>query len=217
MVSYRDRYEELRGLLEARNQFYLDTTHELRASINAITGFADLLLRDEDAEHIGERAVHRIRMVAEAARQLGEVVEGLTELERLESGEMQYEVVRFDVATVLEEFAPLAQSLLHAKPGVRFSLGVEQEMEPVVGDVRRIKQVLMNFLQNAALFTEDGSIRVSAAAAGDFVRFEVADTGIGISEEEQTLIWDQFRRAGASISPELEGTGLGLSLSLIHI
>ena len=213
MVSYRDRYEELRGLLEARNQFYLDTTHELRSSINAIAGFADLLLREEAPEQLGERASRRIRMIAEATRQLGEIVEGLTELERLESGEMRYELVRFAVADVLEEIAPVAQSLLHARPGIRFSVAAAPDLPRVAGDVRRVKQVLMNFLQNAALFTEEGSIRVTATAADDDVRIEVADTGIGISEEEQTLIWDQFRRAGASISPELEGAGLGLSIA----
>jgi two-component system NtrC family sensor kinase len=215
MVSYRERYEELRHLLEARNQFYLDAIHELHNPLRAILGLTDLLLTGEDGVELDESQRKHARMIRDSARHLEEIIQDLIELERIERQEARYEFVHFDVGTVLEETVPLVRGLLQRKPHLRFSLGIARGLPPVHGDVRHLKQVLMNFIQNAVLFTEDGSIRVTAAHGddGDHVRVEVSDTGVGISEDEQELIWEQLRRSGASISPELEGAGLGLTIN----
>jgi signal transduction histidine kinase len=213
MVSYRERYEELRDLLETRNQFYLDAVHEIHTPLAAVLGLAEILLSDRDAPLLADAHRKHVRMIRNQARHLDEIVKDLIELERIERQEISYEFVHFDVRKVLEETVPLVRGILQSKPGLRFSLGLARDLPAVHGDVRRVKQVLMNFLQNAVLFTSEGSIRVNAAGAAGFVRIEVSDTGVGISDDEQELVWEQLQRRGGSISPELEGAGLGLTIN----
>jgi signal transduction histidine kinase len=213
MVSYRERYEELRDLLEARNQFYLDAVHEIHTPLAAVLGLAEIMLSDRESPLLADAHRKHVRMIRNQARHLDEIVKDLIELERIERQEISYEFVHFDVRKVLEETVPLVRGILQSKPGLRFSLGLARELPSVHGDVRRIKQVLMNFLQNAVLFTNEGSIRVNAAGTEGFVRIEVSDTGVGISGDEQELIWEQLKRRGGSVSPELEGAGLGLTIN----
>jgi len=209
MSEEKTRVEELNRRLRQKRQFIIDTLHEIRTPLEGISGLADLVLRTEDAE----KRERRLGLILDSTERLRRLVNDLLQYERLEAGEILYEFVHLDIGDLISEVVPLAEALLADKPGIDLECALSADLPPVHGDVRKLRQVLMNFLGNAIQFTREGHIRVTARAEGTHVRVEIEDTGIGIAEDERELVWEQFRLADGAVSPEYEGAGLGLSIN----
>ncbi|MCU0724851.1 MAG: ATP-binding protein [Planctomycetes bacterium] len=206
------RRDDLIRTLRQKQQFLIDTLHEIRTPLENIRALAEIAhgtagaaARPAPGDHVG--------LIRASAEQLGRLVDDLLQIERLETGEILYEFVHFRVEDLILEIAPLAGALLEGKPGIRFECAVSPDLPPVHGDLRKIRQVLLNFLGNAIRYTRKGRIAITARPADALVRIDVSDTGVGIAEDEKQIVWEQFRRAGGQISPVLEGTGLGLSIN----
>ena len=210
LVEARRRAEEAAA---AKSDFLANMTHELRTPLNAIVGFSGILRRSarleaEDAHHAG--------LIHDASTTLLELVNSVLDFSRLEAGAVEVEARPFDPAAPVRAIAELMTEQADAK-GLTLRLETQGEIAPLLGDASRIRQVLLNFLSNAIKFTREGGITLtlSQADAGNDrgrMRVEVADTGIGVTEQQIGLLFERFTQADASVSRQYGGTGLGLAI-----
>ncbi|MEN8148974.1 MAG: ATP-binding protein [Planctomycetota bacterium] len=201
------RADELDRILRRKHQFVIDTLHAIRTPLQGIERLAETSL-----DKAPEPWRRNLSLIARSADELRRLVGDLLEIERIEVGEVVYEFVHFDLADVVDEVLDLAEAILGEKR-LRLERDVPPDLPPVHGDVRKIRQVLLNFIANAVQFTNEGWVRVSARPSESHVRVDVADSGIGITEDEQEIVWEQFRQVDGAISPDYEGSGLGLSIN----
>ncbi len=204
------RQQELEEAMTARSRFYASMSHELRTPINAIMGYTALLL-DDIYGPLNEKQTNGIERTHKAAHHLLDLVNDILDLSKIEAGkiELQLEAVGFPelVRDLFVTVAPLAEQ--HST-----SLALEEEADPftIVSDPRRVRQILLNLLSNAIKFGEGKPIRVVVRRTdADGVEVEVIDQGLGIAEEDQLRIFDEFVQL-ERINPS-QGTGLGLPIS----
>jgi two-component system sensor histidine kinase ChiS len=208
MTEDETRIDELSRILRRKHQFVIDTLHAIRTPLQGILGLAGQSLTGGD----DAKKTRNLELILRSSEELRRLVSDLLEIERIEIGEIVYEFVHFDVPAVVDDVLDLGEALLGDKE-IRLERDLPPDLPPVHGDVRKIRQVLLNFLSNAIQFTEKGWVRISARAVDDHVRIDVQDTGVGIAEDEREIVWEQFRQTGGAISPDYEGSGLGLSMN----
>lgn len=222
----RQEAEAARMMAEAANRaksnFLANMSHELRTPLNAIIGFSEMLLRDMGGE-LTEKQKGYIRDIMESGTHLLSLINDILDLSKIELDMMELEYSRVDVRSLIEE------SLLFIKEKAlkhRIELIVDIEDIPVIeGDRKRLKQVLVNLLSNAAKFTPDGG-RITVKAKKfmerenlalqskdvDYVEISVQDTGVGIRPEDIPKLFKPFQQLGSIYEKKQEGTGLGLAL-----
>jgi signal transduction histidine kinase len=200
--------------MKTKDQFLSNISHELRTPLNSIIGFTDLLLTPEMGGTLSEQQRDFLDTVARNGRQLLELINELLDLQRIAAGRMQLKTENVAVGDLLTEVADTVQAQAQKH---RHQLVVTPPDNGllVLADRGRVRQVLLNLLSNAIKFTPDGGrITVVARADGETeARIAVTDTGIGIAEEDQTKLFQEFSQLDASASRKYEGTGLGLALS----
>lgn len=155
---------------------------------------------------------NQVRMIHSSGEHLLELINELLDMARIESGRMNTRAEALDVAElvtdVAESVAPLAK-----EKGLELTWDVAPDTGDMVSDRRRMEQVLLNLLGNGIKFTASGSVRITAARDGDTMVFVVSDTGLGISEEDLELIFEEFYQVHDPDIAKVDGTGLGLSVS----
>ena len=207
-----DRAEQLRRMSESKSRFLSDVSHELRTPLSSIVNLSRILLSHADGPLTPEQE-KQVAMTGRSAEQLTEMVSDLLDIAKIEAGKVELRVDRFDVAAL---FASLRGMFRPLATNAKVELVFEAPSEPItlVTDEQRLAQVLRNFISNALKFTSAGEVRVSAMpGANDTVSFSVADTGIGISPEDQERIFEEFTQVDGPIQRRLRGTGLGLPLT----
>ncbi|MEF8699382.1 MAG: PAS domain S-box protein [Candidatus Accumulibacter sp. UW20] len=209
--------EQSRAAAEAANRakstFLTSMSHEIRTPMNAILGFTHLLRRDASSS----RDVERINKIDGAVKHLLAVINDILDLSKIEVGKIELESHDFALAAVLEHVATLIGSSAEAKG---LSVTIEGDHVPhwLRGDLTRLRQGLLNFAGNAVKFTQQGSIALRAwliesEGKRHLVRFEVEDTGIGISPEVLPQLFQAFQQADVSTTRKFGGTGLGLTIT----
>ncbi len=199
---------------QAKSQFLANMSHEIRTPMNGILGMLDLALELD----LGAELRDYLETAYASAGALLAILNDILDFSKIEAGRMELEETVFSVPALVDESLK-SLAVVAAKKGltVRQEIGADMPLI-LLGDPARLRQVLLNLLNNAMKFTDSGYIAVRAAvdsadAESTVVRFSVQDTGIGISPAQQQLIFDAFRQADGSITRRYGGTGLGLSIS----
>ena len=202
--------ERLRVLDQQKTQFVSLASHQLRAPLTAIKGYLSMILEGDYGKVEGETR-DMIERVEQSADNLVTIVGDFLDVSRIEQGRMRYEFSDFDlkelVETVHHELLPVAE-----KKGLALALNIEDGIEfKVHADKNKLKQVFTNLVDNSIKYTPKGEVKISLARPmPKVVRFEIKDTGIGISAETMPKLFDKFVRAEGANDVNVIGTGLGL-------
>ncbi len=194
-----------------KSEFLARMSHEIRTPLNAVVGFSRLLGEPEAAA----RQAEYVRTIDQASTQLLNVIDGVLNYTRLESGTVTLERVAFDLPRCLEDGVAMLSPAAHEK-GLELVLLLPADLPVYVeGDPGRINQVLMNLINNAIKFTPTGHVLVQAARQTDppRIRVTVSDTGVGLTADEQGRLFQAFSQADGSVTRRFGGTGLGLAIS----
>ncbi|MFZ5427620.1 MAG: CHASE4 domain-containing protein [Thermodesulfobacteriota bacterium] len=198
---------------QAKSRFLATMSHEIRTPLNALTGFTELAC-DKDA---GDRLPEYLEDIRGASEHLRNLIEDILDFSKIEAGRLELESAPFNPGRLASETGALFDTLARAK-GLAFELDVDDKAEAMVlGDSLRLRQVLSNLLDNALKFTGSGKValraRVTPSGADRLaVLFEVEDTGVGISAESLSRIFDPFTQEDSSTTRRFGGTGLGLAI-----
>jgi len=198
----------------AKSAFLANMSHEIRTPMNAIIGLTHLLQRDiED-----ERQRSHLRKIGDSARHLLAVINDVLDISKIEAEKVALDASDFRIAAVFDKVVAMLAETVSEK-GLEMRVAIAPEVPAVLrGDALRIGQILLNFVGNAAKFTERGSITLRASLAdvdaeSVLLRCEVADTGIGIDERAQARLFEAFEQADSSTTRRFGGTGLGLAIN----
>jgi PAS domain S-box-containing protein len=199
---------------EAKSAFLANMSHELRTPMNAIIGYSEMLA--EDAEDDGlEDMLGDLNKITNAGKHLLSLINDVLDLSKIEAGKMDLFLEDFAVKDIAKDVASTALSLIE-KNANELVLDIDQELDTMHGDVTKVRQIFFNLISNAAKFTKEGKITLSANAASisnkPAIRFAVTDTGIGIPEDKLGHIFSEFSQADESTTRDYGGTGLGLAL-----
>jgi len=206
-----EKSRELEAASRHKSEFLANMSHELRTPLNAISGFSQVLRKGMYGE-INPKQAEYLDEILAASRDLLSLIDDILDLSKVEAGQVQLEVAPFSLPAALERVLVVVGEQA-ANGNVRLSLASEPGVDSVVGDERRIRQVVLNLLSNAIKFTPaGGTVDVSAVHQDGVVRISVSDTGTGIAPEDQARIFEEFQQAAAG-RERREGTGLGLALS----
>jgi signal transduction histidine kinase len=207
-----ERAQDLGRAADLKSRVLSDISHEVRTPLNAIINVSRLLLDRLDGELTTEQE-RQVRMIRDSAMTVTDLVNDLLELARMEAGKTVARVATFSgtdlFAALRGMFRPLVTS-----DAVVLVLDDVATLPILETDEGKLGQVLRNLISNALKFTEKGEVRVSAELrGGDLIAFSVADTGVGIAEEDQERIFQEFLQIENPLQRRAHGTGLGLPLS----
>jgi signal transduction histidine kinase/CheY-like chemotaxis protein len=197
----------------AKSVFLANMSHELRTPLNAILLYSELML-----DEVMERGLKEFQMDLEKIRVSGKhllaLIDDILDLSKIEAGRMTLFLEDVELATLLQDIATTVEPLMD-RNGNRFVRDNRLDGAILRTDARKLTQILCNLLNNAAKFTHDGTITLTAGLADDpaFILFEVRDTGIGMNAEEIGRLFQEFTQADESTTRRFSGTGLGLALS----
>ena len=209
----REKSKEVEELNRAQNRFFSSMSHELRTPINTIIGLNEMILREDVSDEVAEDA----RSIQGASKMLLALINDILDMSKLESGKMDIVPVSYDVGAMFSEIVNMVWGRAKDK-GLAFHVDVDTKIpSQLFGDEVRIKQVLINLLNNAIKYTSEGSVSLSVQCDtldSNKVRLviTVADTGMGIKKENVPLLFNAFKRVDEEKNRNIEGTGLGLSI-----
>ena len=202
---------ELMQASRLKSQFLASMSHELRTPLNSIIGFSKVLLNRFDGE-LTERQETYIRSVHNSGAHLLQLINGILDFSRIEAGKLEMVSEEVDLHELIDECIESSMPLARGKQ-MKVEKNVPLELPPLSGDCTKIKQILLNLLSNAIKFTGQGRVLVSVVPESDAIRVSVADTGIGIREDDLARLFEPFQQLDNPVVRSAGGTGLGLAIS----
>ncbi|MCR5773617.1 MAG: DegV family EDD domain-containing protein [Lachnospiraceae bacterium] len=213
ILNQRFQQEEIRQLNEAQNRFFSNMSHEIRTPINTIIGLNEMILRQNASEEINEDA----RNIQGASKMLLHLINDILDMSKFESGQMELNMAPYHTGDMLSDIVGMLWIRAKEK-NLEFHVDVSPDLpSELVGDEMRIKQVLINVINNAIKYTAEGSVRLTIQCERDgegtaIVSYSVSDTGMGIKKESIPHLFTAFKRVDEDKNKYIEGTGLGLSI-----
>jgi signal transduction histidine kinase/DNA-binding response OmpR family regulator len=194
----------------AKSEFLARMSHEIRTPMNGVMGMSELL----QATELTPRQRHLSETISHSAEALLQIINDILDFSKVEAGKLELENIEFVLRDAMEETIEIFAARAHAK-SLELACAIDLDVPGTVrGDPTRLRQVLVNLVGNAIKFTDGGEVIVRVRTVGEdgLLRFEVADTGIGISQEAQTQIFSAFSQADSFTTRKYGGTGLGLAI-----
>lgn len=193
-----------------KSEFLSNMSHELRTPLNSILALSRLLT---DQQGLSPKEQHEyLGIIERNGRQLLELINDILDLSKIESGRMDLRkeeiLVPAVIADIMETFRPMAE-----EKGINLEEKIEGTLPVLYSDQSRVRQILRNLVGNAVKFTDEGGVIIRASGEDGHLRIDVADTGVGIPEDQLEAIFDEFRQIDGSAARRYEGTGLGLAIA----
>lgn len=218
LKEYQERLKEEKARAEAgsraKSDFLAHMSHEIRTPLTAINGIAEILTRNN--KNLDDKQKQLVRALGASTETLKDLVNDILDFSRIESGDLQLEDEVFRLGSVSQQVISI-MALNATEKGIGFAFADEDvRFADFRGDALRLRQILINLVGNAIKFTEKGGVTIEATRVeqegAPYLSIKVQDTGVGISPENQELIFDRFKQVDSSISRRYGGSGLGLSI-----
>ncbi len=212
LIEIKEAAEEAN---KAKSVFLANMSHELRTPLNAIIGYSEML--QEEAEDLEEEEfAEDIKKINTAGKHLLSLINDILDLSKIEAGKMDLYEETFDINEMIKDVEstifPLAE-----KNGNQLEINCPENLGDMKADLTKVRQALFNLLSNASKFTKEGTIKLDVITEqneeGDWIKFQVEDTGIGMTEEQTKKLFEAFTQADSSTTRKYGGTGLGLAIS----
>ncbi|RMH72384.1 MAG: PAS domain-containing protein [Cyanobacteria bacterium J007] len=217
-ISERKHAEAIaraRDLAEARNraksEFLAQMSHEIRTPLNGVLGLSQILQR-EIFGPLNPKQREYINRIKDSGDHLLELINDILDLSKIEAGKAQLQYSAIEVAQLCKYCLKIVQERAYER-GLQLTTDIDPQVRTLVGDERRLKQILLNLLSNAVKFTPEGQVSLRVEKTPPGLRITVADTGIGIAPEDLPLVFEPFHQIQNDLNAKTQGTGLGLALS----
>jgi PAS domain S-box-containing protein len=210
--------EQARAATQAKSEFLANMSHEIRTPMTAIMGYTDLLYEDGDLGKAPKQRLEYINTIRRNGEHLLSIINDILDLAKIEAGKMIVETIAASPAQIVEDVVSLMRVRSQGK-GITLDVVFETDVpETIQTDPTRLKQVLLNLVGNAIKFTELGGVTLrigldQSTPGAAFMRFQVEDTGIGMTPEQTERMFGAFEQADAGTTRKFGGTGLGLKIS----
>jgi GAF domain-containing protein len=210
-LEIEGKSRQLEVASQHKSEFLANMSHELRTPLNAIIGFSEVL-GDRLFGELNDKQEEYLKDIHASGQHLLSLINDILDLSKVEAGRMELELTDFNLPATLDNALTLVRERA-ARHGIALDMSVDERLDQVRADERKIRQVVLNLLSTAIKFTpEGGQIAVRALPVDGSVEVSVNDTGVGIAPEDQEAIFEEFRQVGTT-AKKVEGTGLGLALS----
>jgi DNA-binding response OmpR family regulator len=200
---------------QSKSQFLANMSHELRTPMNAIIGYSEMLI--EEASDLGQDDfIPDLNKIHGAGKHLLSLINDILDLSKIEAGRMELYLEDFSIKDLIKETVSTISPLIEKNQNI-LKVDVPEDLGIMHADITKVRQSLFNLLSNASKFTEKGNITLKTqcyvAEDRDWISFQVSDTGIGMTSEQMTKLFQAFTQADASTTRKYGGTGLGLAIT----
>ncbi|MGB7831639.1 MAG: ATP-binding protein, partial [Xanthobacteraceae bacterium] len=203
--------QQLEVASQHKSQFLANMSHELRTPLNAVLGYTELIL-DSIYGEVPEKARTTLERIQSNGRHLLGLINDVLDLSKIEAGQLTLSLADYSIKGVVHNVYGAVESLATSK-NLALKVELPKDLPPAHGDERRLTQVLLNLVGNAIKFTDTGEVAIRTSVANGSYTVAVHDTGLGIAEQDQGKIFEEFQQADSSITKQKGGTGLGLAIA----
>ncbi len=208
-IEHKQARFEAEASNRAKSTFLANMSHELRTPLNAIIGYSDML-REEAVDMGYEKLVPDLDKIQTAAKQLLGIISDVLDIAKIEADKVELKLTELDIPTLIQDVLTVIRPTLVGES--QLVVNCAENIGTLMADANKVQQILFNLLSNAAKFTNRGTITLSVYRSAEWVTFEVADTGIGIEENQLEHIFKPFTQVDSSTTRQYGGTGLGLTI-----
>tara|TARA_Y100000758_G_scaffold47896_1_gene30745 strand:- start:773 stop:2266 length:1494 start_codon:yes stop_codon:yes gene_type:complete len=205
------KMEKARSASEAKSDFLAKISHELRTPLNAIIGYSEMLMEDASDDGL-DAFVEDLDKIHSSGTHLLTLINDLLDISKIEAGKMELHLEDFKLKDMILLIEATTKPLLD-KNSNKFVVKIDKSIETMKNDETKLKQVLLNMISNSSKFTKEGKVSlIISEEAKNRIKFEISDTGIGMTENQLENVFEEFTQAETSTSKDYGGTGLGLPI-----